>query len=189
MTDEPLPEELTRWLELASSGERGAWERVLPQLYGELRRLAARYAGRDGEALTVPPTAIVHEAWAKLSERQDVDWKDREHFLAWMATAMRGLIVDHARRRAADKRGGDRIRSTLSGLEVDEAEPPLDVLDLDEAIEALAQEFPRPSQVVVMRFFGGLKHEEIAAHLGISLTTVEADWRLARAWLRRRLGG
>lgn len=185
--EEPLPEELTRWLEIASAGEREAWERIMPQLYGELRRLAARYAGPDGQALTVPPTAIVHEAWAKLSERSDVVWKDREHFLAWMATAMRGLLVDHARQRSANRRGGGRVRTTLSGVDIAAAEMPLDILDLDEAIEAFAVEFPRQSKVVVLRFFGGLTHSEIANHLAISLATVEADWRLARAWLRKRL--
>lgn len=185
--EEPLPEELTRWLGRAADGERAAWSRVLPLLYAELRTLAANQLQRNDGRLTVPPTAIVHEAWEKIAAREGAQWNDRQHFVSVMALAMRGLLIDHARRRGALKRGGAEERLTLSAVDERGAELRLDLLDLDQALHALEDEYPRPAQVVLLRFFGGFSVEEVAAHLGLSITTVEADWRLARAWLKRRL--
>ncbi len=182
-----LPEALTLWLARASSGDREAWSQVLHQLYGELRALAGRYVGARGGALDVPPTALVSEAWAKVASREQLGWSDREHFLAVMASAMRGLLVDHARRAAAEKRGGEWQRVTLGGLEVADPSRALDLLDLDAALLALRAEHPRAATVIELRFFAGATVEEIARTQGLSVTTIESESRLARAWLQRKL--
>jgi RNA polymerase sigma factor (TIGR02999 family) len=136
---------------------------------------------------TIEATALAHEAWARLAGRDDARWKDRNHFLAVAAIAMRGILVDEARARGARKRGGDARRVTLAPTISGPASDPIDILDLHEALEALAALSGRQARVVEMRYFGGLTVQEIADTLGVSRATVDGDWRLARAWLARRL--
>ncbi len=164
--------------------EAGAAE-LFPILYEELRRLASRHYRRGTG--TVEPTSLVHEAFLKL-DAHGGPWRNREHFLAVAATAMRQILVDQARRRGADKRGGRWHRITLSGLAQPNAVPDMvDLLALDEALETLARRNERQARIVELRFFGGLSLPQIARHEELSLRTVEQEWRRARAWLGARL--
>ncbi|MEM1413380.1 MAG: ECF-type sigma factor [Myxococcota bacterium] len=155
--------------------------------YAHLRAIAGRYLkGRPGH--TLQPTALVNEAYLKLEKREAGGFESREHFMAVAARVMRHILVDHARRKNADKRGGGRERTTLSRLAIDERERTLDVLDLDEALTALADLDARHAQVVELKVFAGMTSPEMARVLGVSVATVERDWVKARAWLRVRMG-
>jgi RNA polymerase sigma-70 factor (ECF subfamily) len=156
-------------------------------VYAELRALAAAYARGQRPGHTLQPTALVHEAFVKLVEAPAGGWNDRAHFFAVAATAMRQVLADHARSRQARKRGGDWQRITLDGGELGQERDELDLVALDEALEELGRSDPRKLRVVELRFFGGLTAEEVARVLGVSLSTVESDWRTARAWLQIRL--
>jgi len=158
-------------------------------LYGELRALAADFLRRERADHTLQPTALVHEAWIRLSAQRDAHWVDRAYFFAIAAQAMRRILIDHARRRHADKRGGGLQRITLAT----EVTPPLDSADvdllaLDDALVRLAALDERQARIVELRFFAGLTVEEVAEALGVSARTVADDWRLARAWLSRAIG-
>jgi len=159
-------------------------------LYGELRALARSFLGRERADHTLQPTALVHEAWIRLSAQDGSRWSDRKHFFAIAAQAMRRILIDHARRKQADKRGGDYQRVTL----VTDFTPPMecsdegvDLLALDEALDQLAKLDARQARVVELRFFAGLTLEEVAEALDVSVRTVAGDWRMARAWLSRAL--
>ena len=159
------------------------------QLYGELHRLAAVYLRGESPGHTLQPTALVHEAFLRLSS-QHVEWQDRAHFLGIAANTMRRILVDHARRRSADKRGGALGAVTIDdnlASDASDARSPLDVLVLDDALERLAALDPRAARVVELRFFGGLDVEEVATVLEISPASVKRDWSFARAWLAREL--
>jgi RNA polymerase sigma-70 factor (ECF subfamily) len=185
----PSPSEVTRLLEKGRADE-SALERLLPHVYDELRDLAAAHLRGERGHHTLQPTALVHEAFVRLAADPAADWRGRAHFHAIAARAMRQVLVDHARRRKAAKRGGGAEREPLTlhdGL-ADAGAPELDVLDLHAALEDLARLQERKARVVELRFFGGLTFEETGHVLGISPRTVEADWYLARAWLRRELG-
>jgi RNA polymerase sigma factor (TIGR02999 family) len=162
---------------------------LLPEVYAELRRLAAALTagGRPGQ--TLQPTALVHEAFLRLVGDRDPGWEGRRHFFGAAAQAMRQILIEQARRRGASKRGGAGHRVELAeGLAF--IEPPADdLLALDEAIAALQAEEPLLAELVMLRYFSGLSVEETAAVLGQSASTVKRDWRRARAWLTRRLGG
>jgi len=155
------------------------------RLYEQLRRIAHSYMEREGPGRTIQPTALVHEAFIRLAER---DGDDPAHFRAAASIAMRRVLVDEARRRRSLKRGGAGVRVTLMDGMVAVA-PDLDLLALDEALVALSALSERRAKIVELRFFGGMTVPEVAEHLGIALRTVEADWHFARAWLRRRLEG
>jgi len=155
--------------------------------YDELRALAAGYLRRERAGHTLQPTALVHEAFLRLVEAENLRDVDRAGFLAMAASAMRRVLVDHARARAAEKRGGDAERITLDSGLGPVPGPDLDVLALDEALARLAALDERQAKVVELRFFGGLAVEEVADVLGVSKRSVEADWTLARVWLRRAL--
>jgi RNA polymerase sigma factor (TIGR02999 family) len=163
---------------------------LFPVIYGELRRVARRYLGRERRNHTLQPTALVHEAWLKLQKERVVQWQGRTHGLALAAQAMRRLLVDHGRHRNRDKRGAG-----VPPLELDEllkaaataAVPVEDLLTLEAALTRLEAVDARAAEVVVLRFFSGMSNPEVAEHLGVSLRTVEADWTHARAWLRREL--
>ena len=162
---------------------------LLPEVYAELRRLAAALTVGMSPGQTLQPTALVHEAFLRLVGDSDPGWEGRRHFFGAAAQAMRQVLVDQARRRGARKRGGDGRR-----VELDEGiayvEPPAeDVLALDEAVSALQGEEPPLAELVMLRYYAGLSVEEAAAVLGSSPSTVKRDWRRARAWLSRRLGG
>ncbi len=169
---------------------RGAGD-PLAAAYAELRAIAARLLARERSGHTLTPTALVHEAAAKLLERRRQDWKDTTHVLAWAATTMRCVLVDHARGRATGKRGGSGARRVQmhSGIGLADGREPelLDVLAVDEALTRLAALHQRQARVVELRFFGGLTVEEVAEVVGVSVPTIESDWRMARSWLHREL--
>lgn len=183
--------EMTQLLHAAASGDRLAAAAVLPRVYAELRALASARLARLPPGQTLQATALVHEAWAGLVGGGDPGWNSRNHFFAAAAHAMRDLLVDRARRKAAAKRGGDMTRSDVD-VELQAAGGDLqgeDLLALDEALERLRREHPRRAEVVILGFYGGLPHAEIAEHLGVTTRTVEREWRFARAWLHAALEG
>lgn len=186
MTTEPG--DLTRLLRAHAAGDPEAFERLVPLVYQDLRRVARRQLRRGQPMALLETTSLVHEVWLKLVEGLDVDWQDRRHFLAVCARAMRQVIVDHARRMGAAKRGGG-----AAAVELDEEHLPADdvahLLTVDHALTRLAQRNPRLAQVVECRFFAGLSEDETAEALGISLRTAQREWLRARAWLREDLGG
>ncbi|MEZ5066069.1 MAG: sigma-70 family RNA polymerase sigma factor [bacterium] len=173
---------------LTGADAPGATDRLLESVYPELRRVAAGFLRHERPDHTLQPTALVHEAYLRLVDQTRVPWQGRAHFRAVAAQAMRRVLVDHARRRGADKRGGDRRRVTLSDL-AQTGGPPIDVLDLERALAAFAREHERGARVVEMKVFAGMTGEEIACVLGISARTVKSDWAIAKLWLARRLQG
>jgi RNA polymerase sigma factor (TIGR02999 family) len=171
-----------------SGGEAAAADRLIPVVYEELHRQAARAMRREGHSHTLQATALVHEAYLRLVDQQRVQWRNRAHFFGIAAEVMRRVLVDHARARDAAKRGGGAQRVTLSdarGVPSDGADA--DVLALHEALERLALLDPDQARLVELRYFGGLNIEESAEALGVSPATVKREWAVARAWLRREL--
>jgi RNA polymerase sigma factor (TIGR02999 family) len=165
---------------------------MFPTLYGELRRVARRYLGRERRNHTLQPTALVHEAWLKLQNERGVELQGRTHGLALGAQAMRRLLVDHGRHQKRDKRGGGAkpiVLDTLVEAAAAGEVPVEDLLTLEAALTRLEAVDPRAAQVVVLRFFSGMSSPEVAEHLGVSVRTVEGDWTYARAWLKRELAG
>jgi RNA polymerase sigma factor (TIGR02999 family) len=177
--------EVTQLLSELRDGRQSAAGELLPLVYRELRRLAASQLARLRPGQTLQPTALVHEAYIKLVGSGDPGWDGRGHFFAAAAMAMRELIVDAVRRKSAAKRGGGVPPEELhTALAVPGGGPGLDdVLAVDAALKQLEAQHPRKAKVVVMRYFGGLADEEIAAAVGVDVRTVERDWRFARAWL------
>jgi RNA polymerase sigma factor (TIGR02999 family) len=172
-----------------SNGDRSALDRLIPAVYSELRRQAARHLRRERAGLTLQTTDLIHEAYLRLADQKNVQWQNRAHFFAISARLMRRILVDHARRRHRAKRGGSAIALPLEeGLAATE-KPSTDLLALDEALERLAAIDVRQSQIVEMRFFSGMTIEETAAVLGVSPTTVKDDLNMAKAWLRREISG
>ena len=171
-----------------SDGDADAFDRVLPLVYEELHRMAARYLVGERSTISLQATALVNELCLRLLGWRSVPWQNRGHFLGVSARMMRHVLVDIARRRRAERRGGPHaIRVPLEGIDVPASEPGADLLAVDMALQMLAAEDPRKAQVVELRFFGGLSVEETAEALGISVRTVHADWAFARAWLYRTL--
>jgi RNA polymerase sigma-70 factor, ECF subfamily len=178
--------DVTGLLVACGNGEAAARTILMEAVYDELRRLARGYLGRERPEHTLPPTALVHEAYLKLVDQKRVRWQNRAHFFAIAAQQMRRILVDHARAHRTAKRGGGAT-IPLTGIDVAGAPLNLDLLDLEAALEKLAALDPRQSRLVELRFFGGLTVEETAAVLGIAAITVKRDWALARAWLYREL--
>jgi RNA polymerase sigma factor (TIGR02999 family) len=167
-------------------------DELYPAIYGELRRVAQRYMGRERQNHTLQPTALVHEAWLRLQNERGAHWQGRTHGLALGAQAMRRLLVDYGRRQKRDKRGGGAQPVSLDNLlkaGTTAAVPVEDLLTLEAALTRLEAVDPRAAQVVMLRFFSGMSSPEVAEHLGISVRTVEGDWTHARAWLKRELAG
>ncbi len=161
-------------------------EALLAEVYDELRALAGAYLRRERAGHTLQPTALVHEAFLRLAEQDPAKWNDGSHFTALAAQVMRRVLVDHARRRKASKRGGGRgERVTLADVADDGAE--LDLLALDDALNELASLSPRQARVVELRFFAGLSLDEAARDLGVARSTIALDWQMARAWLNHKL--
>jgi len=187
--DDPSRGAITALLLDWSHGDAEALEKLVPLVYGELKRLAERSLRRERSGHTLQPTAVVHEAFLKLVDQQRVEWKSRAHFFAIASQAMRRLLVDHARARRAEKRGGYATRVVLD--EATRATPPvdLDLLALDDALDRLSSLDAGQARVVELRFFGGLTVEETAEVVGASAATVKRDWRSAKAWLFRELKG
>jgi len=169
-----------------SQGDEGARTRLVEAVYAELRRLARGYLQRERADHSLPPTALVHEVYLKLVDQRRVQWQNRTQFFAIAAHLMRRLLVDHARSHQAQKRGaGDRVPLEDRDAAFDPFT--VDVVALDVALQRLAATYPRQSQLVELRFFGGLTVEEIAAVLDVAPITVKRDWALAKAWLYREL--
>ena len=182
--------DLTAILNEARSGDADARDRLVRAIYAELRRTAGGLMRRERPGHTLQTTALVHEALLRLLDGDTLaDVPTRRYLFAAAAQAMRQVLVDHARRRHARKREGNRVRVPLDQVLAGFDQQGLDVIALHEALEALARAHPRQAQVVDLRFFGGLTVPEVAAMLDVSDTTVESDWRFARAWLKGRLGG
>jgi len=181
--------EVTRLLVASRKGDPSAFDRLLPLVYDELRRVARRQLSRHRRSVTLEATGLVHEAYVKLADQTRLEAHDRGHFLAIAARAMRQLIVDHARRRQAEKRGGKESPVPLDGLEIAAREEADHLTDLDEALGRLAAHSERMARVVECRFFAGYSEEETAEALGTSLRTVQREWQKARAWLRVELAG
>jgi RNA polymerase sigma factor (TIGR02999 family) len=180
--------EVTQLLRAWSDGDADAFERVLPLVYDELHRMAARYLVGERSSVSLQTTVLVNELCLRLLGWDPVRWQNRGHFFGVSARMMRRVLVDIARRRRAERRGGPNVvRVPLDGIDVAASEPSADLLAVDMALEMLASEDPRKAQVVELRFFGGLSVEETAEALGISVRTVHTDWALARAWLYRTL--
>ncbi len=172
---------------LTQGAHRGTLDALLPEVYEELRRLAHMQLRSERQGHTLNTTALVHEAYMRLIKQKRVDWNNRPQFLGIASQAMRRILVDHARRRQADKRGNDRIVALDdTGTIVAEARTE-DLVALDEALQRLAAFDPRQSRVVECRFFGGLNIEETSQVLGISTATVKREWAVAKAWLYREL--
>lgn len=185
----PEPADVTLLLQRAREGDARALENVFPLVYDQLQDLAGRQLRRERPGHTLQATDLVHEAYMKLVGGGDVDWRDRAHFLGIAARAMRQVLVDHARRRQAAKRGGGARPTTLTGKGLGESMELDELLDLDRALDRLEAMDPRLRQVVEYRYFGGLKDAEIGELLGVTRRTVQRDWARARAWLYRELYG
>ena len=185
----PLPGANTELLRAWSDGDDGALARLTPLVETELRRLARGYMGRERRGHTLQPTALVNEAFLRLTDARQVRWQDRAHFLGISARLMRRVLVDHARARGFRKRGGGAQRVTLDEGLIASPEPALDLVALDRALEVLAADDVRKSRVIELRFFGGLSVEETAEVLHVSPQTIKRDWRLAKLWLLRELHG
>jgi RNA polymerase sigma factor (TIGR02999 family) len=179
--------DVTRILSAIESGDSLAAERLLPLVYEELRVLATQKLARERVGQTLQATALVHEAYMRLVGDEDPGWNSRGHFLAAAAEAMRRILINRARDRGRLKRGGDRGRVDLEDLCEPFEAPDVGLLDLDEALERLAGAYPRPAELVKLRFFAGLSLAEAAAALGISARTADREWMFARAWLRDAL--
>jgi RNA polymerase sigma factor (TIGR02999 family) len=179
--------EVTRLLAAAADGDRRAAENLYGLVYGELRQLAQSNLRRERSGHTLQPTALVNEVYQRLAPAEE-QWANRRHFFHAAATAMRRILVDHARKRGAQKRGAGAERVTLADLEVAAPEPDTDLLRLDAALDELAREDARLAELVALRFFVGLGIEEAAAALGVSPATAKRDWAFARAWLQARVG-
>lgn len=180
-------EEATRLLDLLNAGDVDASNRLLALVYEELRALAGAYFRGQRANHTLQPTALVHEAFIRLIDQSSVQFASRRHFMAVAALAMRQILADHARRVGAGKRGGDWQRIGVEDLAAGGSGGDVDPASLHEALECLSDVDARQARVVELRFFGGLTMEEIAEVIGVSKTTVELDWRAARAWLGTRL--
>lgn len=184
---EPTQSEFTQMLARARSGDDSAVHALLPLIYGEMRALAGGFFRDQGPAHTLQPTALVHEAFLKLVGPSEVEWQSRAHFFAVAAKAMRQILTDHARRRRAQKRGGEHDRITLSGLSTPVASSAFELVAFEEAIDRLSKLDERQGRIVELRFLGGLTVEEVGEVMELSVSTVEREWRMARAWLRREL--
>lgn len=179
--------EVTRLLDQWSEGRPEALEELLPLVYDKLRGLAASFMHRERDGHTLQPTALVHEAYFRLTGRSEANVRDRAHFFAVAAQAMRRILVDHARRQRAAKRIGAHDRIPIDDAFPLAVDPKVDLLALNEALSDLAEINSRQAKVVELRYFGGLTNEETAEVLKVSVATVERDWHAARLWLRRKL--
>lgn len=177
------PGEITALLNRWSDGDQAAGDALTPLVYDELQKLARRLFRSERNSHTLQPTALVHEAFAKLID-VDVAWQDRAHFYSLAARMMRRLLVNHANARNAAKRGGGAIRVTLQEEQISGSDTDLDILQLEEALEALAQLDPRKTELVELQYFGGLSFREMEEVTGLSSSTLDRDLRMARAWLK-----
>lgn len=180
---DPAPlNSVTFWLKRWHDGSETALQELTGLLYDDLRRLAAHYLRAERADHTLQPTAVVHELYLRMERLREIEWQSRAHFINVAAQAMRRILVDHARKRQAAKRAAGELTSSEPF-----SLPDLDLVALDISLDRLAADYPRPAHVVELHFFGGLGFSEVAEVLGSSLSTVERDWRFARAWLQDSL--
>jgi RNA polymerase sigma factor (TIGR02999 family) len=184
---DPTPGEITQLLIQVTQGNHEAESRLIPLVYNELRRLARRYMRNERPDHTLQATALVHEAYLRLTNQKDADWQNRAHFFAVAAQMMRRILVDHARAHRAQKRGGREPKVSLDEALAFTEDDSERVMAIDEALTRLAERDPRLGRNVELRFFAGLTDEEVAEALGVSIRTVKRDWRVAKAWLRGEL--
>ena len=183
-----MPADITELLLAHGGGDAAALGRLVPLVYDDLRRIARGQLRRRRPGDTLDTTGLVHEAYVRLVDQSRASWRDRGHFFAVSAIAMRQIVVDHARRRMRVKRGGDRVTVPLDDVREPAAREAARILEIDEALERLARIDARLAQVVECRYFAGLTEEETAAALGVSVRTAQREWFKARAWLRQELG-
>jgi len=181
--------DITLLLHAAASGDRRDVDGLMMAIYDDMRRLAVGHMRGERKDHTLQPTALVHEAYVKLVDQQKTDWKDRLHFFAVASRIIRRILIDHARARQADKRGGDRTRLRLDDHDLAAPMQDVDLLALDEAMKELAEIDEQQARIVELRFFGGCTVEEVAELLKVGKRTVDRDWQAARAWLFVRLEG
>ena len=183
-----LSRENVTWLcQDAALQDRDAVDALVDHVYATLRRMANKHMATERGGHTLTPTALVHEAYLRLVDQEQVAWQDRAHFYCIAARVMRRVLIDHARKRLAGKRGGGQVFMTLNTDVAVPVTSPEAVMELDRALDRLDELSTRQRQVVEMRFFGGMTHEEVASVLDVSVPTVRRDWRLATAWLSREL--
>jgi RNA polymerase sigma factor (TIGR02999 family) len=192
MRGEPPPKgEISELLKAWSDGEPGAADEIMPLVYGELRRQARRYLRRERANHTLQSTALVHEAYIRLVGQRDVTWQNRAHFFGIAAEMMRRILVNYALRAACEKRGGEAVTVAIDGgaLQIADRTTDVNLIELDQALDRLANLDGRQAKVVELKYFGGLSIEETAEVLGVSNATVKREWNMARTWLRAELGG
>ena len=182
-------ENITDLLVSYGRGDKESLDKLMPVVYDELRRQAARYLRREQPGHTLQTTALIHEAYVRLVDQRNVQWQNRAHFFGIAAQMMRRILVDHARTKKRVKRGGSDIKVSLNDATVAVKGQDLDVVALDEALSRLAKIDEQQSRVVELRFFSGLTVEETATVMEISPATVKRDWSMAKAWLHRELSG
>ena len=181
------PADATRLLARMQAGDPGAADALVPLLHAELRAIAAKLLRAERAGHTLQPTALVNEAYLRLVDQSAANYRSRGHFLAVAAMVMRRILVNHAERRAAAKRGGGAQRFPLGDNLAAADAPHIDLIALDDALNRLAERDPRKAQVVEQKFFGGIEMSQIAENLGVSLATVKRDWEYARTWLMREM--
>lgn len=187
--DTVSPHEITRLLADWSKGDRDALERLTPLVHDELRRIARRQMSRERPGHTLQATALLNEAYVRLAGREGFEWHDRLHFFAFCAQVMRHILIDHARARARDKRGGEAVHISLADAGLVAPERSADLLALDEALKALEEMDAQKGRIIELRYFAGLTIEETAELLGVAPITVRREERRARAWLHRMMSG
>ena len=189
-TPQPAGGDVTALLRLWSDGDEQAFDRLVPLVYDELHRMALRYLAGERSNVSLQATALVNEVCLRLLGWDQARWQNRGHFFGVSAQMMRRVLVDIARRRLADRRGGaGSVRVPLDAVDLPASDRDTDLVAIDRALEKLASEDPRKARVVELRFFGGLSMEEVARALDVSIRTVHSDWAFARAWLYRQLSG
>lgn len=183
------PQNVTQLLVGWGNGDKEALDKLVPLVYDELRRQAARYLRRERVGHTLQTTALIHEAYLRLIDQKNVHWQNRAHFFGIAAQLMRRILVDHARTKKRAKRGGSDVRVSFSEATLKAKAQDLHIVALDEALERLAEIDEQQSRIVELRFFSGLTVEETAEVLSISRATVKRDWSVAKAWLHREISG
>jgi RNA polymerase sigma-70 factor, ECF subfamily len=184
------PDEITKMLRAWSEGDRAAADQFMPVIYDELRRQAHRFLNRERANHTLQTTALVHEAYLRLTEQRDVSWQNRAQFFGLAAQMMRRILVNYAVNRKRDKRGGSAERLQLDEtIQIQAADKSIKLIELDEALNRLAKLDERQARVIELRYFGGLTIEETAEVMGISPPTVKREWNMAKTWLRSELIG
>ena len=189
VADQPSPDAITEWLVQYRGGNREALDRLMPVLYAELRAMAARVLRAERTGHTLEPAALVNEVYLRLVGHREVEFQNRAHFRGVAANVMRRLLVDHARKRRREKRGGGDVRVSFTQAEALAGEKDVELVALDEALEQMRELDEQQARVVELRYFGGLSIEETAEVLGVSPMTVKREWAMARAWLHARLRG